>query len=110
MDETPDFVTYLHRIGRTGRFGRSGVSVAFVHDKRSWMDLQAIQRHYGVPIHLIPGGKVDLIEKLLHLISKNNADIAKKFGAMENSRHAPENIKTGFFDTEITEANLFDKH
>ncbi|CAG8754508.1 10553_t:CDS:2, partial [Cetraspora pellucida] len=35
MDVTgrsPDFETYLHRIGRTGRFGRTGVSINFVHD------------------------------------------------------------------------------
>jgi ATP-dependent RNA helicase DDX19/DBP5 len=27
----PDFETYLHRIGRTGRFGRRGISINFVH-------------------------------------------------------------------------------
>lgn len=44
--QTPDFETYLHRIGRTGRFGRTGVSLSFVQDQRSWQQLDAIQRHF----------------------------------------------------------------
>ncbi|EWC46579.1 ATP-dependent RNA helicase DBP5 [Drechslerella stenobrocha 248] len=44
---TPDFETYLHRIGRTGRFGRVGASVSFVHDKNSWEQMDAIQRHFN---------------------------------------------------------------
>eukprot|EP00124_Ichthyophonus_hoferi_P000171 Ihof_evm8s6 gene=Ihof_evmTU8s6 len=31
----PDFETYLHRIGRTGRFGRKGASINFCYDNRS---------------------------------------------------------------------------
>lgn len=30
MQEEPDFETYLHRIGRTGRFGRVGLAVTFI--------------------------------------------------------------------------------
>ena len=44
---TPDFETYLHRIGRTGRFGRVGVSVSFVEDQLSWQQMDAIQRHFN---------------------------------------------------------------
>lgn len=29
-----DPATYIHRIGRTGRFGRKGVAISFVHDKK----------------------------------------------------------------------------
>jgi superfamily II DNA/RNA helicase len=89
MDDSPDYVTYLHRIGRTGRFGRSGVSISFVHDTHSWMELKDIQRYYGVPIHLIPGDHIEVVEDLIRKILKNNADIAKRYGNMENSRHAP---------------------
>ncbi|XP_065835573.1 ATP-dependent RNA helicase DDX19B-like [Oscarella lobularis] len=31
----PDFETYLHRIGRTGRFGKSGLAINFVDGTRS---------------------------------------------------------------------------
>ncbi|KAG2197484.1 hypothetical protein INT47_003092 [Mucor saturninus] len=31
----PDAEVYLHRIGRTGRFGRTGLSIVFVHDQKT---------------------------------------------------------------------------
>jgi ATP-dependent RNA helicase DDX19/DBP5 len=47
-DSEPDPETYLHRIGRTGRFGRVGVSVSFVFDKKSFVALSDIATHYGM--------------------------------------------------------------
>ncbi|GAA6006424.1 hypothetical protein JCM10207_004929 [Rhodosporidiobolus poonsookiae] len=46
----PDPETYLHRIGRTGRFGRQGVSINFVHDRRSFEHMEAIRTALGKPI------------------------------------------------------------
>lgn len=47
--------TYLHRIGRTGRFGRVGVSITFIYDRRSYDALQSIARKYEIDlIRLIP--------------------------------------------------------
>ena len=34
----------LGLIGRTGRFGRQGISVNFVHDKRSWDEMAFIEK------------------------------------------------------------------
>jgi superfamily II DNA/RNA helicase len=51
---SPDFETYLHRIGRTGRFGRTGVSIAFIHDQKSWKELDAFQKYFGVEMVKIP--------------------------------------------------------
>ena len=31
-DNTPDFETYIHRIGRTGRFGKPGVAINLIHN------------------------------------------------------------------------------
>lgn len=45
-----DVETYLHRIGRTGRFGRTGISVNFVHSKEAWEDMHAIEVALGVDI------------------------------------------------------------
>ena len=42
--------TYLHRIGRTGRFGRVGVSISFVFDRQSFNALDTIARHYGIEL------------------------------------------------------------
>src|SRR6185436_15143320 len=44
---SPD--VYVHRIGRTGRVGRSGRAITFVEPKQQ-RELQAIERHTGVPI------------------------------------------------------------
>eukprot|EP00158_Paraphelidium_tribonemae_P004356 Partr_v1_DN26710_c0_g1_i4_m9129 putative ATPdependent RNA helicase len=55
----PDFETYLHRIGRTGRFGRRGISINFVHDDKSQRDNNEISEFFGKPIARI--GTEDLV-------------------------------------------------
>lgn len=47
VDGRPDFDTYLHRIGRTGRFGRKGISINFVWDQKSMADMKEIENYYG---------------------------------------------------------------
>ncbi|KAI9778659.1 MAG: RNA helicase required for poly(A+) mRNA export [Peltula sp. TS41687] len=59
--------TYLHRIGRTGRFGRVGVSISFVHDKRSWRQLDDISKYFGVPITRVDTTDWDDVE---HAVKK----------------------------------------
>ncbi|URE01025.1 eukaryotic initiation factor [Musa troglodytarum] len=51
---------YLHRIGRSGRFGRKGVAINFVtvDDERMLFD---IQRFYNVVIEELPSNVADLI-------------------------------------------------
>lgn len=60
QNQCPDPQTYLHRIGRTGRFGRVGVSISFVHDKRSWSELNEIQRYFGVEMTRVPTDDIDV--------------------------------------------------
>jgi ATP-dependent RNA helicase DDX19/DBP5 len=43
----PDFETYLHRIGRTGRFGRKGTAISLVSDQESLKVLGAIEQHFS---------------------------------------------------------------
>lgn len=45
-DGEPDFETYLHRIGRTGRFGRKGTAINLVSDAKSLQVLHAIEHHF----------------------------------------------------------------
>ncbi|OEL30211.1 Eukaryotic initiation factor 4A [Dichanthelium oligosanthes] len=51
---------YLHRIGRSGRFGRKGVAINFVtrDDERMLFD---IQRFYNVTIEELPANVADLL-------------------------------------------------
>ncbi|GFH51206.1 hypothetical protein CTEN210_07682 [Chaetoceros tenuissimus] len=46
-DRNPDFETYLHRIGRTGRFGRKGTAISLVDDQNSIQILAAIEAHFS---------------------------------------------------------------
>lgn len=41
-----DCETYLHRIGRTGRFGKSGVAINLVDGPRSMAVLKQIEEHF----------------------------------------------------------------
>jgi len=45
--------TYIHRIGRSGRYGRKGVAINFVTD-RDITDLEEIQRFYDTKIEEMP--------------------------------------------------------
>ena len=45
--------TYLHRIGRSGRWGRKGVAINFV-TARDTRDLNNIRHHYKIPIEEMP--------------------------------------------------------
>ena len=45
--------TYLHRIGRSGRWGRKGTGINFV-TKRDFKKLKEIEGHYNTEIHELP--------------------------------------------------------
>lgn len=45
-----DCETYLHRIGRTGRFGKSGVAVNFITTDRDWEIMKEIEKHFNKEI------------------------------------------------------------
>jgi len=65
----PDPETYLHRIGRTGRFGRIGVAINLVHDQRSMETMLAIQEFFGREIVHIPTHDFELLESKLSALS-----------------------------------------
>jgi ATP-dependent RNA helicase DDX19/DBP5 len=71
VDGTPDYETYLHRIGRTGRFGKTGAALSFVHDRKSWQALMAICKHFGVEPTKLDTSDWDEVEKLLKNIMRN---------------------------------------
>uniref|UniRef100_A0A8H7TPP3 RNA helicase n=1 Tax=Bionectria ochroleuca TaxID=29856 RepID=A0A8H7TPP3_BIOOC len=76
-DTEPDTETYLHRIGRTGRFGRVGVSISFVYDKKSYDALSSIASHYGIDlVKLDTDDWDDAEERVKEVIKKNRAQAA----------------------------------
>ncbi|TFY71679.1 hypothetical protein EVG20_g1335 [Dentipellis fragilis] len=64
-DAQPDIETYIHRIGRTGRFGRKGISINFVHNDKTWRQMQAIEHATGKKITCIKTDDIDRMEEEL---------------------------------------------
>lgn len=90
-DAEPDPETYLHRIGRTGRFGRVGVSISFVYDKKSFDALQSISKQYEIDLQLLTPDDWDRTERKIHeVIRKNRA----KADFMPEATQAPSDAAT----------------
>jgi len=52
MAETAD--TYLHRVGRAGRFGTKGLAISFVSSAEDGEVLNEVQKHFVVSIPVLP--------------------------------------------------------
>ena len=65
QDGLPDCDTYLHRIGRTGRFGRRGTAINLVHDRQSKHVLEQIRGHFGKEIVQLPTDDLEALDELL---------------------------------------------
>lgn len=59
-----DCETYLHRIGRTGRFGKSGIAINLVDGEQSMNICKEIEAHFGKKIYPLNTDDVDEIEKI----------------------------------------------
>ncbi|GCB79730.1 hypothetical protein scyTo_0016028 [Scyliorhinus torazame] len=63
-DGNPDCETYLHRIGRTGRFGKRGLAINMVDSKYSMNILNRIQDHFNKRIEKLDTDDLDEIERI----------------------------------------------
>ena len=61
----PDYETYLHRIGRTGRFGTKGIGVNLCCGKRDLDNLKSIEQYYKTKIE-----RMKSLEELLEELKK----------------------------------------
>ena len=64
MNRKADCETYLHRIGRTGRFGKAGLAINLIDSAESMDVLKQIEQHFGRKISVLDADDVDEIEKL----------------------------------------------
>merc|ERR1711903_191878 len=60
FDLPPSLENYLHRIGRSGRFGRKGVAINFV-TADSVRQLKDLERYYHTQIEEMPMDIADLL-------------------------------------------------
>ncbi|GAB5036885.1 dbp5p [Nannochloropsis oceanica] len=74
--------TYIHRVGRTGRFGAEGIAVSLIGNREEWKLLGAIEKDYssglqaqdGELIHRVPADSIAEVEK----VAKEVSDAVKK--------------------------------
>lgn len=59
-DLPPSRELYIHRIGRSGRFGRKGVAINFVINEDMWR-LRDIEQYYSTQIDEMPMNVAEFI-------------------------------------------------
>ncbi|ETI20446.1 hypothetical protein G647_08481 [Cladophialophora carrionii CBS 160.54] len=64
--------TYLHRIGRTGRFGRVGVAVTFISNRQDWEKLMEIQKYFNTTMTKVTTDDWDELEEQVSRIIKSS--------------------------------------
>ena len=48
--QDPDYANYMHRVGRTGRFGTDGIAVSFMCNEVEQDMMNLIGKHYEIEI------------------------------------------------------------
>ncbi|XP_037539821.1 ATP-dependent RNA helicase DDX19B isoform X2 [Nematolebias whitei] len=66
LEGNADNETYLHRIGRSGRFGKRGFAVNMVDSKHSMDIISQIERHFSQKITKLDTANTDEMELLLN--------------------------------------------
>ncbi|XP_052759690.1 ATP-dependent RNA helicase DDX19A-like [Mya arenaria] len=59
-----DCETYLHRIGRTGRFGKAGIAINMIDSNKSLQVMKAIERHFNRTIELLDTDDIEAVERI----------------------------------------------
>ncbi|XP_064380430.1 ATP-dependent RNA helicase DDX25 [Dromaius novaehollandiae] len=63
LKQQPDFETYLHRIGRTGRFGKKGIAFNMVESCSLYL-VRMIEEHFQTEIKRLDPEDMDELEKI----------------------------------------------
>jgi ATP-dependent RNA helicase DDX19/DBP5 len=71
----PDAETFLHRVGRTGRFGKVGVALTLVHDKRSWEMFESICQQLTINPTKLDTSDWDEVEAVVKSIIKSSRNV-----------------------------------
>ncbi|KAI4262966.1 MAG: hypothetical protein L6R42_001863 [Xanthoria sp. 1 TBL-2021] len=66
-----DTQTYLHRIGRTGRFGRIGVSISLISGQRDVMIMNEIENYFGIKMQGLNHNDWDEVESKIKAVLKS---------------------------------------
>lgn len=72
MQGKPDPQTYLHRIGRTGRFGRVGVSISLINGHRAFQALKTIADYFNITLQRLDNTDWDSVEEQVQKVLKSS--------------------------------------
>ena len=64
LNRDADCETYLHRIGRTGRFGKAGIAINLIDSDHAMNLCKKIEAHFGKPILYLNCEDSDAIERI----------------------------------------------
>lgn len=64
VNRRADCETYLHRIGRTGRFGKAGIAINLIDSAEAMTICKSIEEHFGKKISYLDAEDSDEIEKI----------------------------------------------
>eukprot|EP01083_Nonionella_stella_P232344 819765_1 len=62
----PDCPTYMHRIGRSGRFGRKGIALNLADNPEAAKQFQFISEYYDIMMHRFSSEQFEEIENCVH--------------------------------------------
>lgn len=82
--------TYLHRIGRTGRFGRVGVSISLICGTRDYQKIKEISGYFGVDMTSLPHDDWDKVEETIKKVIKSSR-AGSNFQANNAAANGPAN-------------------
>lgn len=83
VDRQPDIETFHHRVGRTGRFGKAGVALTLLSDRRSWQAYDYICKQQDLHPTKLNTDDWDEVEKTVKAIIKSTRNVALGGGPQE---------------------------
>lgn len=64
INDMPDCESYLHRIGRTGRFGKAGLALNLIESDRNMKVLQYFEDYFKIKINKLDADDQEALERL----------------------------------------------
>ena len=89
-----DFETYLHRIGRTGRFGDLGVALNLIYDDREEKLLDQIREKYGAKITELKESDISKLDDILKDAQKGTELIRQKIQESVETKYPSSQVKS----------------